>query len=131
MSRTPVLFAVLFALVAGLAGCDKKSNDNTPTLPDGTTLVSASADAMRQVKNAHVTITVDGTIANLPLKKADGVITQTGDAQGTIQLVQFGSLVELDFVIVSKTVYLKGLTGAGWQQVPLATAATFYDPSAI
>src|SRR6185436_19006848 len=115
MSRTPVLFELLFALVAGVAGCDKKSTDNnTPALPDGQALVSASADAMRQVKNAHLTITVDGTIANLPLKKADGVVTQTGDAQGTVQLEQAGALVELGFVIVNKTFYIKGPTGA-WQ----------------
>jgi lipoprotein LprG len=129
MPRTPVLFALLFALVAGAAGCDKKPTD-TPSLPDGAALVTASADAMRQVKNAHVTVTVDGAIANLPLKKADGVVTQTGDAQGTVQLEQLGALVELGFVIVGKTIYLKGPTGT-WQQVPLAMAATFYDPSAI
>jgi lipoprotein LprG len=130
MSRTPVLIAVLFALVAGLAGCDKKPTDTAPALPDGQALVSASAEAMRQVKNAHMTITVDGTIANLPLKKADGVVTQTGDAQGTVQLEQLGALVELGFVILNKTFYLKGPTGT-WQQVPLSMAATFYDPSAI
>jgi lipoprotein LprG len=130
MSRTPALFALLFALVAGLAGCDKKSTDNPTPLPDGAGLVSASAEAMRQVKNAHMTITVDGTIAGLPLKRADGVVTQTGDAQGTVQLEQLGALVELGFVIVNKTFYIKGPTGT-WQQVPLAMAATFYDPSAI
>jgi lipoprotein LprG len=130
MPRTPALIALLIALVAGVAGCDKKSADPPATLPDGPGLVSASADAMRQVKNAHMTITVDGTLANLPLKKADGVVTQTGDAQGNVQLEQLGSLVELGFVILNKTFYLKGPTGA-WQQVPLAMAATFYDPSAI
>src|SRR6188474_1573627 len=131
MPRTPVLLALLFALVAGVAGCDKKSTDSNPVaLPDGPGLVTASADAMRQVKNAHVTVTVDGSIANLPLKRADGVVTQTGDAQGTVQLEQLGALVELGFVIVNKTIYLKGPTGT-WQQVPLAMAATFYDPSAI
>jgi lipoprotein LprG len=131
MSRTPVLVALLFALVAGTAGCDKESATPDPTsLPDGAQLVSASATAMRAVKNAHVTMTVEGTIASLPLKRADGVVTQTGDAEGTVQLEQLGNLVELGFVIVNKTVYLKGPTGA-WQQVPLAMAATFYDPSAI
>src|SRR3954447_3889249 len=38
--------------------------------------------------------------------------------------------IQLDFVVLGKTVDFKGLTG-GWQQEPLAKVAGIYDPSAV
>jgi lipoprotein LprG len=82
------------------------------------------------VKTAHFEITASGTLAGVPLRGASGVITSTGDAQGTAQIDQSGALAELSFVVKGQTLHLKGVTG-GWQKVPLALASTVYDPSKI
>jgi lipoprotein LprG len=115
-------------LTIGLAGCSK--DEDTANLPDGTTLVRESATAMRSVESAHIVIDVDGTIGSLPIKKAEGDLKKNGDAKGNIQLVQFGSLIQLDFVLLGDDVYLKFVTG-GWQKSTGGTASFPYDPSAI
>jgi lipoprotein LprG len=85
---------------------------------------------MSDVKTAHFTIDVQGTVAGLALHKAEGTLTRAGDAQGHATVDQLGATVEVEFVIVGDKLYLKGPTG-GFQQLPLAVASTVYDPSAI
>jgi lipoprotein LprG len=123
------LLAVLFALTA----CTKeKPAAEAPAadLPAGDTLVKESAAAMRDIKTAKFLITADGTVAGLSLRRAEGTLTREGSAKGTAQLDQGGVAAELEFVIVGDKIYLKGPTG-GYQTLPLALAATVYDPSAI
>jgi lipoprotein LprG len=127
------LFAVVPLLLVGLTGCTKKSTPGgaaTGNLPAGDTLVKDSATAMRDVKTAKFLITADGTVAGLSLKRAEGTLTREGSAQGSAQITQAGLDVELTFVIVGDKLYLKGPTG-GYQTLPLALAASVYDPSAI
>src|SRR5262245_54014090 len=132
-TRSPAV-AVLSVLVAGvlaLAGCSKdKPKTDTGDLPSAGGLLVAGADAMRNVPSAHFHTDAQGTISGLALHKADGVLTLDGRAKGTATVEQVGSVVELDFVIVGTSLYLKGPTG-GYQKLPLALAATVYDPSAI
>jgi len=61
---------------------------------------------------------------------AEGTLTREGDAEGTAQIEQAGTTVDLTFVIVGDKIYIKGPTG-GYQELPLSLAATVYDPSAI
>jgi lipoprotein LprG len=119
---------VFALLIAGLVGCSKKTPASD--LPPGADLVRDSSVAMRNVQTAHVVITTEGDVADLPLRKADGVLTREGNAKGTIQLEQFNALIESDFVVFGDTIYLKGVTG-GWTKVPVAFASTIYDPTAI
>ncbi len=123
----------LAALTAiGLAACTRNQSSSTGTaaLPDGSQLLLTSAAAMKEVKTAHVTIEVQGTVGGIGLHKADGVLTRAGDAKGTATVDQLGATVEVQFVITGGKVYLKGPTG-GFQQVPAALASSVYDPSAI
>lgn len=125
----PRLFVVLFAFLAlTVAGCTK--NDTAANLPAGAQLLTESAAAMTALTSAHVKIDTEGEVGSLPMRQANGDLLKTGDAKGTIQLSQFGVLIEYEFVVVGKDIYLKGATG-GWQKVDAAVAASIYDPSAI
>src|SRR5258706_12457230 len=138
-SRSRVLLAggaALAVVSVALAGCssktDKKGDPKTadPNLPAAEGLLKDSSTAMGGIKTAKFLITADGTIAGVALKRADGVLTKEGNAQGTAQVEQMGTTVELAFTIVGQTMWLKGPTG-DYQQLPLALAASVYDPSAI
>jgi lipoprotein LprG len=124
---TAVLIAVIALLVT--SGCSHKK-PRTTELPPGADLVSAAATAMREVKTAHVVISAEGNVADLPLRRADGVLTRSGDAKGSIQIEQLGTLIEYQFVVLGDTIHLKGVTG-GWQELPAFLASQIYDPSAI
>jgi lipoprotein LprG len=129
----PLLIVALVGLVA-LSGCkdNKKATtpSNTANLPAGDQLLKDSAAAMHDIKTAHFLITADGAVAGLNLRRAEGTLTREGSAKGTAQIDQSGQNVEIEFVIVGDKIYLKGPTG-GYQALPLALAATVYDPSAI
>ncbi|GAA1803466.1 hypothetical protein GCM10009682_26640 [Luedemannella flava] len=132
MPRPRVLLTTavtLLAVLAGTAGCGPKKAAPA-SLPAGSELLTKAAAKMKEVTDAHVVITVDGTLPDLPMKKADGVITRAGDAKGTVQLEQFTLLVELSFVIVNKTAYLKGPTG-GWATQPMSQLTGVFDPAAV
>ena len=132
MFRIRPVLALLAALVA-VTSCtsshDKKA-EPAAGLPDGGTLLTDSATAMRDIKTAKFLITADGAISGLSLRRAEGTLTREGDAQGTAQIEQAGTNVDLTFVIVGDKIYIKGPTG-GYQALPLSLAASVYDPSAI
>ncbi len=131
--RRTLSFAALLTaalLLAAPAGCSKGKRQPAEPLPPGGDLVRAAATAMREVKTAHFTIEADGNLALVPLRRADVRLTREGTAQGTMQIEQAGANVEFAFTIVGGSAYIKGPTG-GYQKVPLAFAASIYDPSAI
>jgi lipoprotein LprG len=92
--------------------------------------VAEAAAAIATLTSAHVRIETTGEVSNLPLRRAEGDLVNTGDAKGTVQLQQSGVLVEYEFVAIGDTIHLKGPTG-GWLPLPAAAAAAIYDPSAI
>src|SRR5437899_5550887 len=109
-SRPGVLIAGVAALAAvlvALTGCtskpDKKA-DTTPSvdpnLPAAEGLLKDSSTAMGGIKTAKFLITADGTIAGVALKRAEGMLTKEGNAQGTAQVEQMGTTAELAFTIV-------------------------------
>jgi lipoprotein LprG len=128
--------AALAAVLVALTGCsgtsDKKDGAPTvdPNLPAAEGLLKESSTAMAGIKTAKFLITADGTIAGVALKRAEGVLTKEGSAQGTAQVEQVGTTADVAFTIVGQTMWLKGPTG-DYQQIPLALAASVYDPSAI
>jgi lipoprotein LprG len=129
------LFALAsLALIAGaLGGCHKSAAPAaavTGPLPAASTLITQAETAMGAVQTVHFTLNVDGTIASLPVTTADGVLTHAGNAQGTATVVESGITLQVNFVILGESFYFKGPTG-GYQKLPLATASSFYDPSAI
>ncbi|MBX6356035.1 MAG: LppX_LprAFG lipoprotein [Micromonosporaceae bacterium] len=130
MRRRVLLVPAVTVLLAALAGCSGDKKQPAGDLPAGDELVRSAAEAMRSVRTAHFEITSDGTVAGIPLRKATGAITATGDAEGSAQIDQSGPLAELSFVVKGQTLYVKAVTG-GWQKVPLALASSVYDPSKI
>jgi len=127
--RSTAALLGLLIVVVGLAGCTRK---NTPSeqLPAADGLLKAAAADMKQVKTVKFDIDAEGTVAGLALRGADGVLVREGDAQGRAQVEQFGTLVELQFIVKGDKMYIKGPTG-GYQELPLALASNVYDPSAI
>ena len=129
MLRPRLLITFLALVTLALTGCSK-DDEPSAQLPNGATLVSESATATGALTSAHVKIDTEGEVGSLPLRRAEGDLLRSGDAKGSIQLSQFGVLIEYEFVVVGKSIYLKGVTG-GWQKVDAAVAAQIYDPSAI
>jgi len=128
MSRPRVFLAIALLFAASLAGCskDKASGD----LPSGASLVSDSAAKTKTLKSAHIKIDTEGEVSGLPVRRAEGDLLRSGDAKGTIQISQLGLLVEYQFVVVGKDIYLKGVTG-GFQKIDASVAKQIYDPTAI
>ena len=85
---------------------------------------------MATVTSAAFTLAIDGQLPSVIVQSAQGDLTAAGDAQGTAKIVQFGQLVEVDFVLSGGDLYIKGPTG-GFSKVPAALAGGIYDPSAI
>jgi lipoprotein LprG len=100
-------------------------------LPSGPDLMKKTADAMKTVKSASFSIATEGT-PQVPLRKADGRITATGDGDGTLTVDVFGQLTEMDFVLLGDKVYFKGPTGA-YQTMGRAQLLQLpkYDPTQV
>ncbi len=131
MSRTFRALAALTIFGIALTGCTKKSTNSDPSqLPAGSQLMAEGDKAMSDVKSAHFVIAVNGAINGVPLSKAEGDLTREGNAKGTATIDNSGLKMEAAFVIIDESLYLKLATG-GYQKLPLAVAATVYDPSAI
>lgn len=120
--------ALVAAVLAVLAGCS--SGGQATSLPAGSDLLARSAQAMSQVTSTHIAVQVDPGLTFIPVRSLTADLTRAGDAKGTGQLSQFGVLVEVEFVVVGGSLYLKGPTG-GFQKLPASSASVIYDPSAV
>lgn len=123
---------MIAVLLVGLAGCTSTTSTSTPTAnpPTAAELLAESASAMATVSSAQFDLKVDGDLPAVTAQSVNGVLNDKGDAQGTATIVQFGQLIEVEFVLVDGALYLKGVTG-GFAEVPSAVADSVYDPSAI
>lgn len=101
-----------------------------PELPNAVELLSRGADAMRTVTSAAIDIAVDPAATSVPIRSAVGTITADGQAEGTAVLTLGGAPLEYQLVVTGGVLYLKGPTG-GYSQLPMASAAAIYDPTAI
>ncbi|MEV8631560.1 LppX_LprAFG lipoprotein [Streptosporangium sp. NPDC051023] len=128
MSPRRILSAAVVAALFLVTACAGGASDGKAP-PPGAELVKKSAEAMRAVKSTAFTMEAEGT-PPVPVRKATGRLSGTGDAEGTIQLEVMGSLQEISFVLIGDTVHFKGVTG-GFQKMPRSQLASIYDPSAI
>jgi lipoprotein LprG len=126
MHRRPLVVLGLFAVL--LAGCS--SGGGSANLPAASALLADSGAAMQAVTSVHFGITVNGTLAGVPIQDADGDLNAQGQAKGNAKLSELGQTVQVDFVLVNKIFYLKGPTG-GYQKIPAALAGNLFDPTAI
>lgn len=129
--------SLLLAMAAALSmvGCSAGSSDGptsaaTTAPPSAAELITRSATAMKAVTSAHFSLAVTGTLPDLVVQSGAGDLTSAGSAQGTASIRQFGQLVEVEFVVVDKALFLKAGTG-GFSEVPAALADQVYDPTAI
>jgi len=133
-TATAILTMASLALLTGVLGACHKSSASPATtvtgpLPAASDLLTQAGTAMGNVQTVHFTIAIDGTLPNLPLKSADGVLTHAGEAKGTAKISELGSTIEAQFVVVGDSFYFN--IGTGYQKLPLASATSIYDPSAI
>lgn len=128
-----ILFVTLALTTAFATSCSSGGSD-AGSLPDGAGLLKEAASSTANVKSAHFTLTVNGEIKDLPVKKAEGDLTREGGkggaAKGTVSMELMGSLFEGDFVLVDDSLFIKGPTG-GWQKLPASLVRGLYDPAAI
>ena len=120
------LVVALVGLVL-VAGC---SSSGSGSLPAAGTLLGNSAKSMRSVTSVHFAITVDGTLPGVPVQNADGDLNARGQAKGSAKISELGQTLQVDFVLIDRTFYLKGPTG-DYQRIPAALAGNLFDPTAI
>jgi lipoprotein LprG len=128
-ARRIILAAVLAALSLVTACSGGDASGAGAALPAGAELVGKSAEAMRAVKTVAFTMEAEGT-PPVQVKKAEGRLSGTGDADGTVQVDLLGSLQEISFILIGETVHFKGVTG-GYQRMTRSQLASIYDPSAL
>lgn len=124
--------AVLAVLALPLFGCSSGGNGGkeTTNLPAAAQLLGSGATTMTAVQSVRFSINASGQISGLALRSATGQLTRAGNAQGKASVSESGALVEINFVIVGSTAYIKGATG-GYSKVPLQVATAVYNPEAI
>jgi lipoprotein LprG len=122
------LLPLLLALVL-VAGCGGGGGGGSDKNPPGGQLLQQAANVLRDVTSLAFTLRTSGN-PDVSVKSVDAKLLKNGNSQGSVQVTELGMPIQLDFVVLGKTVYFKGLTG-GWQKQPLSTVAGIYDPSAV
>jgi lipoprotein LprG len=122
--------SIVAALITGGTGCSKGSTQSGAPLPDATTLVKQSTDVTKNLKSAHLVLSVIGKIPGLPIKTLTGDLTTSPAtaASGDVQLTMGGSEVDANFVVVDGELYAT-LTPNKWSD--FGKAADIYDVSTI
>lgn len=119
------------ALSAGLvAGCSSSGSSGSNALPDAATLLQQSSKTTKDLKSAHVEITVEGKIQGLPVKKLSGDLTNVPATavQGTATITMGGSDLDIKLVVIDGTLYA-ALSGDTY--IDFGPASDIYDPSAV
>lgn len=123
MRLIPLALGVVGALALGACSGSEDVPAADATIPD-------AAAAMAEVENVRFSLEVDGEVAGLDVSSAEGVVTSGGESEGSGVITALGMDVEVDYVIVGETAYVKGFTG-GWQEVPVGDESLPYDPTVI
>lgn len=120
-----LIMSLIIALVTACAGAGRTAN-----LPQGATVLTDSATAMKSVNTMHFAFDVQGNTPGVQLRSAEGQLTREGSAKGTAKVDEGRQLLELQFTIIGQDLYLRPPTGPV-QKLPLSFAGTVYDPSII
>src|ERR1700737_3695981 len=129
---TAAVLAALALSAALVAGCSKSSSNQQSgaPLPDAATLLKQSTQTTRDLKSAHLELTVQGKIQGLPLQSLTGDLTNTPAvaAKGHTRLMQGGDAAEAEFVVLDGTLY-GSLDPNSWNN--FGAASNIYDVSVI
>jgi lipoprotein LprG len=128
--RLSAVLAALSIATGLIAGCSSGSKQSGAPLPDATTLVKQSADVTKNLKSAHLVLSVIGKVPGLPIKTLTGDLTNSPAtaASGDVQLTLGGSDVDANFVVLDGELYAT-LTPNKWSD--FGKASDIYDVSAI
>jgi lipoprotein LprG len=128
--RLSAVLASLSFATALIAGCSSSSQPSGAPLPDATTLVKQSTDVTKNVKSAHLVLTVNGKIPGMPIKVLTGDLTTSPAtaASGNATLTLGGSDIQADFVVFDGDLYAT-LTPNKWSD--FGKASDIYDVSVI
>lgn len=131
--RLLAVLATLTLATALTAGCSFSSTNSGGPLPDGKTLVSQSANSTKDLKSAHLVLTVIGKVAGLPVKNLTGDLTTSPStaAQGNAQITLGGQDISADFVVIGGDLYTNALNPGDKTMTDVGPASQVYDPSAI
>ena len=117
-STIGALVVALLVLAASAApGCGKKDS------VDPATTFAASVTAMKALQSLHVTYEVKKPANSKPVQGLDivgltGDLTAEGKMQATIDVQQNGIPLQIDFVAIPPTQYLKDPVSGKWQSIP-------------
>ncbi|MGB0876060.1 MAG: LppX_LprAFG lipoprotein [Mycobacterium sp.] len=131
-NRLLAIFAALVAVVALVAGCSDSSKDSAKDLPDPATLLTASSETTKAQTSAHLKLTVQGQIPDLPVETLVGDLTQTPAvaAKGTADIIFLGQrLQDVEFVVSDSDLY--AAITAGGSLSNFGPASDIYDVAAI
>jgi lipoprotein LprG len=128
--RTTAAVLATIALSAALVGGCSKSSNQASTLPDAATLLKQSAQTTRDVKSAHLEITVQGKIEHLPIQTLSGDLTNVPAvaAKGQTKVNEGGDVIDAGFVVLDGTMYAS-LDSNSW--INFGPASNVYDVSLI
>ena len=122
---------MLCAALVAVASCTGGASDTAATTTQGAQqLLQKSGAFMRAVTSVQFDLAVTGDLTAIPVHNATGVLTKAGDAKGNARITELGQLIQVDFVLVGDTFYLKGPTG-GYQKLAASLAESIFDPTAI
>jgi lipoprotein LprG len=124
------VLASLSIATALIAGCSSGSKQSGAPLPDPTQLVTQSTATTKNVKSAHLVLTVTGKVPGMPIKVLTGDLTTspTTAASGNTTLTLAGSDIQADFAVVDGDLYAT-LTPNKWSD--FGKASDIYDVSVI
>jgi lipoprotein LprG len=128
--RLLAVLASLSVVTALIAGCSSGPKLSGGPLPDATTLVKQSAETTKNVKSAHLVLTVTGTVPGMPIKTLTGDLTTAPAtaATGNTTIMLGGAEINTNFVVVDGTLYAT-LTPNRWSD--FGKASDIYDVSLI
>ena len=128
--RLLVVLAAVSIAATLISGCSKGFTQSGAPLPDATTLVKQSTDVTKNLKSAHLVLSVIGKIPGLPIKTLTGDLTTAPAtaASGEVQLTMGGSEIDANFVVLDGELYAT-LTPNKWSD--FGKAADIYDVSTI
>ncbi|MGH3822394.1 MAG: LppX_LprAFG lipoprotein [Pseudonocardiaceae bacterium] len=121
--------AFVLALITSCAGTSGTTGQQE-SLPDGARLLADSAAAMREVNTIRFTIAAQGDIPNVPLRYAEGQLTEQGSAKGLLRMQEGEKVIQREFVITGDTLYLRDPAGQ-YQKLPASATGVTYNPSVI
>ncbi|MDG4668941.1 LppX_LprAFG lipoprotein [Mycobacterium sp. 236(2023)] len=132
-TRLLAIFAALIAVVALAAGCSGSSSDDSgKDLPDATTLLKESSETTRAQTSAHLKLSVQGQIPELPVETLEGDLTQAPAvaAKGTANIIFLGQrLNDVAFVVSDGDLWASITSGGAMSN--FGPAADVYDVAAI